>query len=114
MSDISDRNLRQSVTRICPSVNGVSIVSSSEEVAALRRALGRRLADLRKTAGYSQEALAPLTGYGRSTVANVEIGRQSVPLDFWQRCDDALGADGQLAAMGEDLHRRVQERRAAE
>jgi hypothetical protein len=46
--------------------------------------------------GRSQHALAPLTHYARSTIANVEVGRQHVPRAFWQLCDDVLGADGTL------------------
>lgn len=62
------------------------------EVASLRRRLGRQLAEHRKSTGYSQAAFAPLTGYARSTVANVEVGRQQAPREFWQRCDQALGS----------------------
>ena len=61
-----------------------------------RRTLGRQLAALRKAAGYSQHGFAPLTLYGRSTLANVETGRQNVPRQFWQRCDVALDAGGTL------------------
>jgi hypothetical protein len=64
----------------------------SEPVAAARRALGRRLAALRQAAGYSQAEFAPLTGYGRSTLANVETGRQHVPRGFWERCGGELAA----------------------
>jgi tetratricopeptide (TPR) repeat protein len=37
-------------------------------------------------------------GYSRSTVANVEIGRQDVAREFWQGSDDAVGADRRLLA----------------
>lgn len=60
------------------------------------KALGRQLAARRRAAGYNQSQLAPLTGYGRSTVANVESGRQSAPRAFWSRCDEVLGAHGAL------------------
>ncbi len=56
-----------------------------EEITAARYALGRQLAALRSAAGYNQTDFAPLTGYGRSTVANVEVGRQNVGWDFWER-----------------------------
>jgi DNA-binding XRE family transcriptional regulator len=82
-------------------------VRASDEIADFRLALGRLLADSRKAVGYSQEALAPLTGYARSTVANVEIGRQSVPRDFWTRCDEALGTAGTLTAQYDELERHV-------
>src|SRR4051794_3082616 len=51
-----------------------------------RLALGRQLAAARKAAGHTQHTLAPLTLCGRSTIANVERGRQSVGRDFWIRC----------------------------
>jgi hypothetical protein len=42
-------------------------------------------------AGLTQGALASKIRYSRSTVANVETGRQRAPRSFWRRCDDALG-----------------------
>lgn len=54
-------------------------------------ALGRELAAARRAAGHTQMTFAPLVGYSRSTVANVETGRQRVPRTFWQRCDQVLG-----------------------
>jgi transcriptional regulator with XRE-family HTH domain len=70
---------------------------------AARRALGRRLAAQRKTVGYTQLELADQLGYSRSTIANVESGRQQVPHRFWQRCDPLLGAGGELVSAAEDL-----------
>jgi transcriptional regulator with XRE-family HTH domain len=64
----------------------------ADEILAAREGLGRRLAVLRQAAGYSQRTFAPLTGYGRSTLASVETGHQNVPREFWLRCEDALGA----------------------
>lgn len=66
-------------------------------IEAARKALGRQLAVLRQAAGYSQEAFAPLTGYGRSTLANVETGRQNVSRSFWARCARELADDGLVA-----------------
>jgi DNA-binding XRE family transcriptional regulator len=104
MSDRFNIGLRQSGST--PFVVGWRrAVSAPDEIADARRALGRLLADSRKGAGYSQEALAPLTGYARSTVANVEIGRQSVPRGFWRRCDDELGTAGSLTAQYDELER---------
>ncbi len=68
------------------------------EIAQARRALGRLLAHHRQAAGYNQHQLAPHTLYGRSTIANVEIGRQNVPRDFWRRCDEVLGTGGVLTS----------------
>lgn len=73
-------------------------MNSSSEIAAARAALGKQLAAYRKAAGYTQHTFAPLTHYGRSTIANVEAGRQNVPRAFWERCDDLLQAAGALMA----------------
>ena len=70
---------------------------------AARRALGKRLAAQRKTVGYTQLELGNQLGYSRSTIANVEGGRQQVPQEFWQRCDPLLGAGGALASAADDL-----------
>ncbi|WP_309232008.1 helix-turn-helix domain-containing protein [Micromonospora tarensis] len=67
------------------------------ELAQARADLGKRLAEARKSAGYTQETLAPLTHYVRSTIANVERGRQSIGRDFWVRCDEILQTGGVLA-----------------
>src|SRR4051794_34065171 len=74
------------------------VSTPSDEVADARQRLGRRLARLRKDAGYTQCAFAPLTFYSRTTVANVELGRQNVGRDFWRCCDDALDTAGELVA----------------
>src|SRR5262245_16500265 len=71
-------------------------MAESEETRAARRALGRQLAGFRRAAGLSQDRLAPRIHYGRSTVANVEVGRQNVPREFWSRCEEVLGAGGVL------------------
>lgn len=68
-----------------------------QAIAEARRTLGRQLAELRRAAGYSQQEFAPLTHYGRSTIANVEVGRQHAPRTFWQLCDDVLSASGTLS-----------------
>ena len=64
----------------------------------MRRALGRQLAAMRNRAGLSQWDQAPLTGYSRSTLSDAELGRHRLRREFWQRCDDALRADGALTA----------------
>jgi transcriptional regulator with XRE-family HTH domain len=66
---------------------------AAQAIAAARQALGQQLAALRRAAGYGQRDFAPLTGYQRGTVANVETGRQNAPRVFWERCAQALGAD---------------------
>ncbi len=62
-----------------------------------RAALGTRLARLRSAGGYTQETFATLTFYGRSSIANIETGRQAAPRDFWVACDKILQTGGLLA-----------------
>jgi len=63
-----------------------------------RVALGRQLAAFRGAAGIRQKDLAPLVGYSRSTIANVETGGQNAPRDLWVRCDQVLNTSGVLTA----------------
>ena len=78
--------------------NDPSRAGRSERIWEQRRALGRRLAALRSRSGFSQWEFAPLTGYSRSTLSDAELGRHRLRREFWQRCDDALRAEGALIA----------------
>ncbi|WP_155247126.1 helix-turn-helix transcriptional regulator [Salinispora arenicola] len=72
-----------------------------------KQALGRKLRELRKAHGLVQKEVAQLVYGTRSTVANVEAGRQMVDRVFWQQCDTVLKADnGLLDAC--DAYRRLQ------
>lgn len=82
-----------------------------ETITKARRILGRQLASCRKAAGLSQEQLAPLVHYGRSTVANAEIGRQSVSKAFWDRVDSVVKADGALVRAYQDLNALIRQAR---
>lgn len=86
-------------------------MAGSDEISASRKALGRQLAAYRKAAGYSQHDLAPLTHYARSTIANVEVGRQNVPRSFWTICDDLLQAGGALTRGSDGLNSLIQRQR---
>src|SRR5215475_856247 len=81
------------------------------EIVAARHALGRLLAKHRQAAGLNQHQLAPHAHYSRSTIANVETGRQNVPRDFWERCDQALDARGGLLAAFDRLDALVRQQR---
>jgi tetratricopeptide (TPR) repeat protein/DNA-binding XRE family transcriptional regulator len=76
----------------------VAVMADPEQVQQARRMLGRKLASLRRAAGLSQQALADGIGFHftRSTVANVEVGRQNAPIDFWVACDAALQSGSSL------------------
>jgi transcriptional regulator with XRE-family HTH domain len=72
-------------------------MNDSENIAAMQRELGRQLAALRRGAGLTQEGLAALAGFSRSTVSVAELGRQAHAREFWEACDKALDAGGVLA-----------------
>jgi DNA-binding XRE family transcriptional regulator len=71
-------------------------VSERQGGVEARCALGAELAAYRRAAGYTQAEFAELIGYSRSTIANVETGRQRVPRLFWQSADTTLRAGGAL------------------
>jgi transcriptional regulator with XRE-family HTH domain len=89
-------------------------MSDSGNIAAMQRELGRQLAALRREAGLTQEGLAALAGFARTTLSMAEIGRQSQAREFWQACDKALDSGGVLAAGADQIHAvRDAEQRAA-
>src|ERR1035441_5617168 len=90
-------------------------MSDSESIAAMQRELGRQLAALRREAGLTQEGLAALAGFSRSTVSVAEIGRQAHAREFWAACDKALDSGGVLAAGFDQIGavREAEERAAA-
>jgi transcriptional regulator with XRE-family HTH domain len=79
------------------------VVKDREAPSQDRVALGAELAAYRRAAGCTQARLAQRIGYSRSTVANVETGRQHVPRGFWERADNVLRTGGTLATGYDDL-----------
>ena len=75
----------------------------SDAVETARRALGAKLAAYRRAAQLSQDDLARLADYSRSTIANVETGRQHAPRDFWATVDSAVHADGALTKANDEI-----------
>lgn len=73
------------------------------DIAVAKVSLGARLAALRQAAGHNQQALARLLFTSRSSIANIERGRQLGTRDLWQRCDDLLRADGALIGGYDEL-----------
>ncbi|WJK33167.1 helix-turn-helix transcriptional regulator [Solwaraspora sp. WMMA2065] len=72
-----------------------------------KRALGRKLRELRTARGLVQKEVARWVFSTRSTVANVEAGRQVADRVFWQQCDTILnGGGGLLDAY--DAYRRLE------
>ena len=89
----------------------------SDAIENARRELGAELAACRRAAGYSQAGLASVVAYSRSTVANVETGRQHVPRGFWESADAACHAGGALIEASDAIEaavRREQEHAARE
>jgi tetratricopeptide (TPR) repeat protein len=60
---------------------------------------GTRLRRLRLAAGHSLTDFAASIHYSKGYLRRVETGRQAPTADLARRCDAALGADGQLAAL---------------
>jgi tetratricopeptide (TPR) repeat protein len=54
-----------------------------------------------------------MMAYSRSTLANVETGRQNVSRDFWQRCDAVLSTGDCLTAQYDELAALVRSRHEA-
>jgi hypothetical protein len=74
------------------------------------RTLGHRLAAFRQAAGHGQHDFASLTHYSRSSLANVETGRQKGTRVFWQLCDELLHTDGALTAVFDEIETMVRQR----
>jgi transcriptional regulator with XRE-family HTH domain len=79
------------------------VVKESAATDQARRALGAELAAFRDAAGYNQAEFARLTSCSRSTIANVETGRQRVPRKFWESAEAALRTGGVLASGHDDI-----------
>ncbi|WP_431906144.1 helix-turn-helix domain-containing protein [Micromonospora carbonacea] len=79
----------------------------------VKRALGRRLGAWRRKRGLTQDDVARLVHSTRSTVANVESGRQVVDRVFWAQCESLLRAGGELLT-GYDEYRSLDARHQEE
>jgi len=60
---------------------------------ALRHQFGRRVRELRRERGYSQERFAALSGLDRSYMGSVERGERNIGLDNIGAVARALGVD---------------------
>lgn len=83
----------------------------SDLVERARCALGVKLAICRRAVGYSQADFASLIDYSRSTVANVETGRQHVPREFWAAADAALRTGAALGEINDGIEATVRRER---
>lgn len=55
-----------------------------------RIAIGKRIAEIRKSRGLTQKQLSELTGYQRATIAKIENGRYNTGIDIIGKICDAL------------------------
>lgn len=92
-------------------------VARAAEEAEARIALGHMLAAYRKAAGLTQVKLAARlvsengNFFGRSSIANAEVGRQRIGREFWVACDAALNTGDALTAEYDRLQRAINARR---
>jgi DNA-binding XRE family transcriptional regulator len=85
------------------SPDGDPAVREPEVIANARCVLGTQLAACRRAAGLNQMRLAEKIGFSRSTIANVETGRQNVPRKFWESADTAVSPGGTLVAAHDEV-----------
>src|ERR1700753_338682 len=78
-------------------------MAETPTIVEVRRRLGAALEGAREAAGLSQAELARIVSYSRSTVANVEAGRQTAATEFWTDSDHATNAAGRLTTAAEHL-----------
>lgn len=78
--------------------HGDLMAVTGDHVTEAFRQVGVLLRERRLAAGLSQQQLGELVRFSRSTVANVEIGRQSVTRGFWKLADQVLRAGGSVLA----------------
>jgi DNA-binding XRE family transcriptional regulator len=58
---------------------------------SILKARGQRVAEARKAAGLSQDALAEQIGAGRQSIARIEAGRQTPSIDVALAIAEAVG-----------------------
>jgi transcriptional regulator with XRE-family HTH domain len=66
------------------------------EKTAIYEALGQNIRTERVRRKLNQSALADLVGMSRTSITNVELGRQSLLVDQLLRIAEALGTDPQM------------------
>lgn len=66
----------------------------------IREQIGTNLARLRRREGITQGTLARRLGMSRSSIANIEVGRQLAPVETLYAITEALGAPLHAAFRG--------------
>ena len=57
----------------------------------IQQELGKRIKELRKAKGYSQESFARKSGIDRTYIASVEAGKRNISIDNIKKIADGLG-----------------------
>ena len=58
-----------------------------------RERIGKRIAEIRKKRGLTQEQISELTGFQRSNIGKIETGRYSVGIDVLHKICEALNVE---------------------
>ncbi|WP_185012831.1 helix-turn-helix transcriptional regulator [Streptomyces sp. AK010] len=74
-----------------------------DEAGAVMRTVTRQLKLWREAAGLTQAEFGAAIGYGEDLVSSVERGRRIPRPEYLDAADEALGADGKIAAMRRDV-----------
>lgn len=62
----------------------------------MRENIGRQLAELRKSAGMTQEQLSELSGLNRANISKIESGKYNVSIDILGKLCEVLGVEIEL------------------
>lgn len=72
----------------------------SEEIEVVYRAIGARIQMIREAVGMTQDDLAKKVGYTRTSVVNIEAGRQRLPLHQVEEIARALSSNARHLMKG--------------
>ncbi|MFD7715634.1 helix-turn-helix domain-containing protein [Streptomyces sp. NPDC059814] len=78
-------------------------VDPEDESGAVMAVVGRQIRLWREAAGLRAAELGEAIGYGENLVYKVETGTRIPKPEFLDRADEALGANGKIAAMKRDV-----------
>ena len=80
-----------------------SLADANKAILALYEEIGRRIRVLRKERGLTQGELGAVVGLMRSSMSNVEAGRQRIPLHALIALAQCLGTDLQTLCGEKDM-----------
>ncbi|MFG2570243.1 helix-turn-helix domain-containing protein [Streptomyces sp. NPDC048567] len=83
--------------------HGWDVDPEDESGAAVVAAVGRQLKAWREAAGMRAAEFGVLIGYGEDLIYKVEGGRRIPRPEYVDKADEALGANGKIAVMKQDL-----------